>query len=29
MKELLFQIKANRLNKLPKGRTHEISNRLY
>ena len=29
MKELLFQIKANRLYKLPKGRTHEISNRLY
>ena len=29
MKELLFQIKANTLYKLPKWRTHEISNRLY
>ena len=29
MYEFLFQIKANELCKLPKKRTHELSNRLY
>ena len=27
--EFLFQIKASELQKMPKYRTHEISNRLY
>ena len=29
MMEFLFQMKANELCKLPKQRTHEISNRLH
>ena len=28
MKETLFQVKANELYKLPKQKTHEITNRL-
>ena len=28
MKEILFQVKANELYKLPKQKTHEITNRL-